>query len=181
MGRTCRPASPAASRSTSTRADVIKKHEKNAHATRKTTARVTSRAPRADRPGVPDVPRRAGDRRGRRAVEGAAPLYDFTAADGVGHTVWRVDGDDERALVGRVCGAAGAVYRRRPSSGGQRGARAPAARAEPTARAGECGHVSRRRVSRRQMQILAVQPRRQGSRRPDARSHCSARCGSGSP
>ena len=33
----------------------------------------------------------------RRAV-GGAPLFDFTAADGIQHTLWTVTGDDQRAL-----------------------------------------------------------------------------------
>ena len=35
-----------------------------------------------------------------RRVTAAAPLFDFTAADGVQHTVWRAGADDTRALVG---------------------------------------------------------------------------------
>ena len=42
----------------------------------------------------------AGDRRARAARStAAAPLFDFTAADGVQHTLWRVDGGDAAALV----------------------------------------------------------------------------------
>jgi uncharacterized protein (DUF1015 family) len=42
---------------------------------------------------VPDV-----DARARRATSGA-PLYDFTAADGVQHTLWRANADDSAALT----------------------------------------------------------------------------------
>src|SRR5262249_42731564 len=34
-----------------------------------------------------------------RRVASTKPLYDFKAADGVTHTVWRVTGDDVKALV----------------------------------------------------------------------------------
>src|SRR5690242_5735401 len=34
-----------------------------------------------------------------RRTAGAAPLYDFTAADGVHHTVWAASADDTRTLV----------------------------------------------------------------------------------
>jgi uncharacterized protein (DUF1015 family) len=35
-----------------------------------------------------------------RRVTAAAPLYDFTAADGVHHTIWRTEPNDTHALVG---------------------------------------------------------------------------------
>jgi uncharacterized protein (DUF1015 family) len=42
-------------------------------------------------------------------VTASAPLYDFTAADGVAHTIWRVTGADMEALV-RAFGAIPATY-----------------------------------------------------------------------
>ena len=56
--------------------------------------------------------RRAGGR-GRRATP---PLYDFTAADGVSHTVWRVTQPAD--LRGRVRAGPAPLRRRRPPSGG---------------------------------------------------------------
>jgi uncharacterized protein (DUF1015 family) len=43
-----------------------------------------------------------------RAAAGA-PLFDFTAVDGVQHTIWRIDAKDERALVAAY-GAMPALY-----------------------------------------------------------------------
>ena len=40
---------------------------------------------------------------------GTSPLCDFTAVDGVQHTLWRVDGEDQRALV-TAFGAMPALY-----------------------------------------------------------------------
>jgi len=39
------------------------------------------------------------DQLAEHAASARPPLYDFTATDGVQHTVWRVDGKDERKLV----------------------------------------------------------------------------------
>ena len=65
--RTCRPASPAASRSTSTTRDVIKKHERTRRDKEDDRTRHMLRAARADRAGVsrPIAPSPAVDRRGR--------------------------------------------------------------------------------------------------------------------
>lgn len=37
-----------------------------------------------------------------RIMKESSPLYDFTAEDGVGHTVWRIDGEED---VASICGA----------------------------------------------------------------------------
>jgi uncharacterized protein (DUF1015 family) len=68
-------------------------------------------------PAVDDVARR---------VSGAAPLYDFTAADGVHHTVWRANADEARALV-RAFAAIPALY---IADGHHRAASAARARAD---------------------------------------------------
>ena len=61
-----------------------------------------------------------------RRVTAAAPLYDFTAADGVRHTIWRVEADDTRALV-EAFGRIPALY---IADGHHRAASAARARAE---------------------------------------------------
>jgi len=45
----------------------------------------------------------------RTTIAGASPLCDFAAADGVQHTLWRVDGEDQRTLV-TAFGAMPALY-----------------------------------------------------------------------
>ncbi len=89
----------AASRSTSTTRGLIKKHEK----TRKDKEDDRTRHMTEIRaqtgvvfltyhhsPSVDAIVRR---------VVATPPLYDFTASDGVSHTMWRVTGDDVKALV----------------------------------------------------------------------------------
>jgi uncharacterized protein (DUF1015 family) len=61
-----------------------------------------------------------------RRVTAAPPLYDFTAADGVRHTIWRVEADDTRALV-EAFGRIPALY---IADGHHRAASAARARAE---------------------------------------------------
>ena len=51
------------------------------------------------------------------------PLFDFTALDGVQHTIWQVTGADRDALVAGVRADSGALHRRRSSSCRQRRAR----------------------------------------------------------
>ena len=58
----------------------------------------------------------------------SAPLYDFTAADGIQHTIWRTEAEVGTAIVVGVCRCAGAVYRGRASSRRERGAGARAFR-----------------------------------------------------
>ena len=147
MGATSRPASPPAFRSTSTIA-TSSRSTSGRGATRRTTARATCRARRADRAGVPHLPRarRRRSHRRRGDVDGE-PLFDFTAPDGVQHTLWRVGGADrDRARRPRS--------RRIPAlyiaDGHHRAA--SAARARRDARA--AGDVARRR--RRCTTMLAV-------------------------
>ncbi len=45
----------------------------------------------------------------RTTVAGTSPVCDFTAVDGVQHTLWRIDGEDQRALV-TAFGAMPALY-----------------------------------------------------------------------
>ncbi len=66
-----------------------------------------------------------------RRVMAAAPLYDFTAADGVQHTIWRADAGDTRALV-EAFGRIPALY---IADGHHRAASAARARAELAAAA----------------------------------------------
>ena len=51
------------------------------------------------------------DQRGRHAADVRPPLYDFTATDGVQHTVWRVDPRDQSTTRRGVRGGSRAVYR----------------------------------------------------------------------
>jgi uncharacterized protein (DUF1015 family) len=67
-----------------------------------------------------------------RQVTGGAPLYDFTADDGVCHTVWRAGPEQAQALVGAF-GAVPALY---IADGHHRAASAARARAELRSRAG---------------------------------------------
>ena len=95
--RTSRPGSPAASRSTSTSA-TSSRSTSGRGATRKTIARGTSIELRAQT-GVVFLTYRA-DADGRSTAAGrrrpAPPLYDFTAADGVQHTLWRAGAGADR-------------------------------------------------------------------------------------
>ena len=89
---TCRPASPGPSRWTSTTADVIKKHE---HTRRdKEDDRTRHIVELRAQTGPVFLTYRAslrGRSRRRHASTGQPPLFDFTAPDGVQHTIWRVD------------------------------------------------------------------------------------------
>jgi hypothetical protein len=101
------------------------------------------------------------------AVRGR-PQHDFTAPDGIRHTVWR---DRRRGGVGAgLCPRAGDLYRGRPPSGGQRGpGRAVAARTQsrPPRRRG-VQLVPLRPVPGQRAEDSAVQPHRDGPARPDA-------------
>ena len=124
---------------------------------------------RADRAGVPDLSRRRRrSTRSRRASTAAPPLFDFTRRDGVQHTIWRVPDADAAALVDAFARIPRALHRRRPPSrGAAPRARAGAARA--AAARPERGHVPRRGVSRRPGADPALQPGREGPRRPASR------------
>ena len=93
-------ASPAAFRSTSTTGRRSRSTSAR-DATRKTTAPATSSscAPRRASCSSPTAPHRGGGRRRRATVAAGEPLYDFTAADGVRHTIWRAGREATDALV----------------------------------------------------------------------------------
>ena len=80
--------------------DIIKKHERTRRDKEDDRTRhiVTLRA----QTGVVFLTYRASDDVDliERRVTAAAPLYDFTAADGVHHTIWRTEPNDTHALVG---------------------------------------------------------------------------------
>ena len=59
---------------------------------------------------------------------GEAPLFDFTAIDGVQHVVWKVNPRDQQALVAAFAPIPTRLHRRRASPGRQRRARTAAAR-----------------------------------------------------
>ena len=83
------------------------------------------RAAGADRRRVPDLQgRRQRSTRWRERITAAAPLFDFTAADGVHHTIWAASADEHAADRRSVRAGAGPLHRRRPSSRRERGARA---------------------------------------------------------
>ena len=102
--------------------DVIKKHERTRRDKEDDRTRHIDPAARADRRRVPDLSRRRGDRRLQQAVTTGPPLYDFTAPDGVHHTIWRAGADRPRALVDAFARNPGAVHCRRSSSRRERGA-----------------------------------------------------------
>ena len=87
-----------------------------------------------------------------RRVTSAAPLYDFRAADGVHHTVWRADANDTRALV-EAFARIPALY---IADGHHRAASAARARMELASRgdAGEAGTFIAVAFPDNQMQIL---------------------------
>ena len=89
-----------------------------------------------------------------RRVTAAAPLYDFTAADGVQHTVWRTNADDTGALVGAFAHIP-ALY---IADGHHRAASAARARAELRGRnaadAADAGTFIAVAFPHNQMQIL---------------------------
>ena len=110
------------------------------------------------------------------------PLFDFDAADGVRHTLWRVGGHATRCPGVGLCAGPVALYRRRAPSGGQRGARAAGAFATARLRALLSGTTPTGTTMlgvafpHDQAQILPVQPDREGSRAADAGSlHDAAR------
>ena len=126
------------------------------------------RARRADRPGLPDVPRRARDRRARRARRPRdAPLFDFTAPDGVRHTVWRIAaGCAARASTDAFRRRPAALHRRRPPPRRERQPRARSSCRERTRAHGGAGAVQLlpgRRVPREPGPHPALQPRRQAT------------------
>ena len=111
-----------------------------------------------------------------REVTAGAPLYDFTAADGVRHTIWRAGAAQTSALVDAVHSRSGALHRRRPPSRGKRGARARGAARSPGAPGDEADASTFIAVAFPDNQVAdpALQPNRQGSRRPRRRSSFSS-------
>ena len=107
--------------------DRIKKHEKTRRDKEDDRTRhiVTLRA----QTGVVFLTYRASDDVNRivAGVTKSAPLYEFTAPDGVEHTVWRASADDRDALV-RAFGHDGKVTRRFRRRHGARHAVAEGAR-----------------------------------------------------
>ena len=156
--RTCRPAWPAASRCDEY--DHARDQEARAHPSRQ--GRRPDAAPdppaRADGSGLPDLPFGGGDRRpGGRASPSERPLFDFTAADGVQHAVWRVAdalvaGDRRRRLRRCRRSTSPTATIARPAPPG-RGATSAARR-----RARRVGHGPGGGVSRRAGADPAVQP-----------------------
>lgn len=117
--------------------DIIKKHERTRRDKEDDRTRhiITLRA----QTGVVFLTYRASpdvDSIARR-VTATPPLYDFTAADGVHHTIWRADADDTQALV-REFGRIPALY---IADGHHRAASAARARAELAAK-GDNGEAS---------------------------------------
>jgi hypothetical protein len=79
--------------------------------------------PGADRAGVPHLPASAAVDAVVARVTAGAPLFDFTAPDGVRHLVWQVpEAEHDRDRAG-LRGGAGALHRRRSPPRGQRVAR----------------------------------------------------------
>ena len=154
--------------------DVIKKHERTRRD--KEDDRTRHMLALGAQTGPVFLTYRANDGVGGivKSVTSVDPLFDFVAADGVSHTIWRAGGADRDALVAAV-GGLPALY---IADGHHRAASAARARAEM--RSGRLGRrrsggrtvdVSRRRVSPRSGADPAVQPRREGSGRvvaPDA-------------
>ena len=99
-GATRRPASPRTFSIDEYDRDVIKKHERTRRDKEDDRTRHMIELRRADRARVPDLPRSVrtsiASWHARRA---ATPLFDFTAPDGVQHTIWRVDRADVTDLV----------------------------------------------------------------------------------
>ena len=100
------------------------------------------------------------DRDRSTRVTAGDPLFDFTAPDGVRHTMWRVGGGDADALVAAFARDAGALHRRRPPPRRERGAR-PRRHARPRDHRGRRSatepttrRFSRSRFPHDQMQIL---------------------------
>ena len=140
------------------------------------------RAARADWRRVPDLSSASADVDARRAArdEPVQPLYDFTAADGVQHTVWRAAPTrTRRRSSAGIRADSRAVHRRRPSPRGERGARACAS----CGRRSAATRATRRRSSRSpfpttRCRSCPYQPHGQGSRGPDAGAVSRRRCAS---
>ena len=123
------------------------------------------RAARADGRRVPDLPRRRRRRRAARPATSAAPLYDFTAADGVQHTIWRAGLDaDRRRWWTRSRGSRRSTSPTGITAPRARRARAPSWRRRRTPQTRR-EHVHRRRVSGQPGADPSLQPHREGSRR----------------
>ena len=98
-------------------------------------------------------------------VTAQPPLFDFTAADGVRHEVWRVPEADAPALAAGLRGDPRALHRRWPPSRGQRLPHAPGAEGRGARRARP---VPRRRLPRLPDAGAALPPRRARPQRPHA-------------
>ena len=111
-------------------------------------------------------------------VAAAPPLFDFSAADGVRHTLWRLDpGSRRRPRRGAFAASPGPVHRRRPPPGGERDAGAPGA-SEPSSAAAspsEADTFLAVAFPDDQTPDPALPPVREGPRRPDARRRSSRR------
>ena len=166
--------------------DIIKKHERTRRDKEDDRTRHMLALGAQTGPVFLTYRARGRDRSRRRARRPAAtPLFDFTAPDGVRHTLWRVGGADRDALVAACRPHSGAVHRRRPSSRRERGARARRdARARlPGTSLGDGADASTMLAvafPHDQVQILAVQPHREGPRRSVARRSSWPRCASAS-
>ena len=115
-----------------------------------------------------------------RQVTAGEPIYDFTADDGVTHTVWRAGLDQTAGLV-NAFGRIPALY---IADGHHRAASAARARAEIAKQYRDLGggrNVHRRRVSRQSGADPPVPPHGQGSRRAAPPSSSSRPCASVSP
>ena len=156
--------------------DVIKKHERTRRDKEDDRTRHMVEPPRADGRRVPDLSRRAIGRSTRsRPSRPALPLYDFTAADGVQHTIWRARlGADQGALVDAFARIP-ALY---IADGHHRAASAARARTELGASgsngAAGRGHVHRRGVPRQPGADPSLQPHREGSGGRDAAEFLAA-------
>jgi uncharacterized protein (DUF1015 family) len=106
--------------------DLIKKHERTRRD--KEDDRTRHMLALRAQTGIVFLTYRASDAIGQltRAVTADAPLYDFTAPDGVQHTIWKV-GDKESSLLVDAFGAVPALY---IADGHHRAASAARARAE---------------------------------------------------
>ncbi len=100
------------------------------------------------------------------AATAAAPLFDFEAADGVRHTVWRAGAVAAARLVSSFACDTRALHRRRPSPRGQRSrARASLNGARPRRLEGDRRRAGRG-VSRPRDAGASLQPAGEGPRRP---------------
>ena len=167
---TSRPASPAVSRWTSTTRTSSRSTSARA-ATRRTIARATSSSCARRRASSSwSTSADTGIDALARQVTAGEPLYDFTADDGVRHTVWRAGLDQTAGLVNAFARIP-ALY---IADGHHRAASAARARAEIATRtpatSEEAEHVHRRRVSRQPGADPPVPPHGQGSRGPHPRA-----------